>query len=60
MLGRFESHQNSLWERIAPTVVVVDAVVGDLFTNLTPNRAENYHGPCQTERPQLVALCHLV
>ena len=59
MLGLSESHQDSLGQRIAATVVVVDAVVGDLFSNLTPNRAQHYHRPCKAEYPLLGALLHL-
>ena len=58
MLGLSQSHQDSLGQRIAPTVVLVDAVGGDLFPNLTANRAQYYHDPCQTEQPLLVALRH--
>ena len=60
MLGLSESHQDSLGQRIAATVVVVDAVVGDLLSNLTANRAQDYHGPCHTEQAQFGALCHLL
>ena len=36
--------------------MVVDAVVGDLFSNLTANRAQHNHGTRQTEQPQLGGL----
>ena len=40
------SYHDSLGQRIAATVVVVDAVVGDLFSDLAPYRAQHYHGSC--------------
>ena len=50
------SYHDSLGQRIAATVVVVDAVVGDLFSNLTANRAQDYNGPRQAEQPHLGGL----
>ena len=52
-----EAHQDCLWQRIPATVVVVDAVVGDVFSDLTANRAQHYQGSCHTEQ-LLIALRH--
>ena len=52
------SHHDSLGQRIAATVVVVDAVVGDLFPNLTANEAHHCHCSCQAKQPQIFALRH--
>ena len=40
-----QSHQDSLGQRIPPTVVIVDAVVGDLLSNLTADAAEDEQQP---------------
>ena len=60
MLGLSESHQDSLGQRIVATIVVVDAVVRDMFSKLTANGAQHYHGSCQAEQPLLIGFCHLV
>ena len=54
------SHQDSLWERILASIVVVAAVVGDLFSNLRANTAQHYQGTCQAAQLKLAALCHPV
>ena len=52
------SDHDSLGQRIAATVVVVDAVVGDLFPDFAPYRAQHYHGSCQARQPLLGAFRH--
>ena len=47
-------YQDSLRQRILATIVIVDAVVGDLFSNLTADRAEDYHGTREAEQAKLV------
>ena len=56
----FESHQDSLGQRIVATIVVVDAVVRDMFPKLTANGAQHYHGSCHAEQPLLIGFCYLV
>ena len=56
IFSRYPSHHDSLRQRISAPVVVVDAVVGDLFSNLTPDGAQDYHGPRQAEQPHLGGL----
>ena len=47
------SYQDCLRERILTTIIVVDAVVRDLLTNLTANRAQHYHCSSQAEQAKL-------
>ena len=53
-------YQYCLWERILATIVVVDAVVRDLFPDLTPNRAQDYDSARQAEQAQLGGGCVVV
>ena len=47
------TYQDGLWQRILATIVVVDAVVRDLLTNLTSYRAQDYHCSTKAEQAQV-------
>ena len=54
MIKMCDLYQDSLRQRILATIVIVDAVVGDLFSNLTADRAEDYHGTREAEQAKPV------
>ena len=54
MIKMCDLYQDSLRQRILATIVIVDAVVGDLFSNLTAYRAEDYHGTREAEQAKPV------
>ena len=53
MLGLSQSHQDSLGQRIAATVVVVDAVVGHLLADLAADAGEDDGGAGDGEEAEL-------
>ena len=56
MIKMCDLYQDSLRQRILATIVIVDAVVGDLFANLTKDTEEHNGSPRHTEQSKLASV----